>query len=134
MAVRNSELAAQLALANTKRQALDKELTAKSKRLFELEKVVASLGAAERIVKDKGAQGTSIETCTEGEDPKGRLCLKVEAARSLSSDFKHGLKQGSGEVKVPKNSEAPGLVAIAGAVAAVWVFALLMEKRKALFS
>jgi hypothetical protein len=137
LSARNGELASQLALATTKKAAAEKELAAKSARLLELEKAVASLSAAERVVArgaggaaggatggTTGGDGKSIETCTEGEG-NGRLCLKME---TVPSRLALGTRFASA-----KAAETPGLVAIAGAVAAVWVFALVMEKRKAMY-
>ncbi len=114
-------------MATSKKQSLEKDLAAKSARLFELEKAMASLSAAERVVsKESKDEGKAIESCS------GELCLKVEtgAAVRISSPL---IALGNiSDDKLMSSDETPGLVAIAGAVAAVWVFALVMEKRKAL--
>lgn len=152
LGVRNGELASQLSLALTSKDALEKELAAKSSRLHDLETVVASLNAAERVVSSgkalsrEGSGSSQIETCTDGTGGSSgtRLCLKVETApimtraaaaaagmaRSAWNSASAGGGSGGG---VSRGEETPGLVAIAGAVAAVWVFAVVMEKRKALY-
>jgi len=106
---------------------------------------VASLGAAERVVRSSGAGG-SLETCVPGEGGKGkeRLCLTVSTgpgiggraaaaaagfARTAAGTVGWGSGGGGGGGS-GRQEETPGLVAIAGAVAAVWVFAVVMEKRK----
>ncbi len=133
--MQNSELIAQLAFARSQKQGLEKDLTAKGARLFELEKVVASLNAAEGIVsKDaedgkKSSETKFVETCS------GAFCLKVQtfpsvAARATGALSHVATKIGASALNIAKGEETPGLVAIAGAVAAVWVFALVMEKRK----
>lgn len=108
-------------------------------RLLELEKAMASISAVESVVsKDgkggKGIDGKIVETCTEG-GASGRLCLKLETATAgRPGDHPSSSKSRPGLGKPMKNEESPaGLVAIAGAVAAVWVFALIMEKRKGPF-
>ena len=108
-------------------------------------------GAAERVVANSGGGG-SVETCVPGPEGSGkgkgnkggeRLCLRVSTGPSLtgraaaaaagiarSAAGSVGWGGGSGSGSGGEGKETPGLVAIAGAVAAVWVFAVVMEKRK----
>jgi len=101
--------------------------------------------AAERVVSAKELNDkASVEACTPG-----RLCLKVDtlgggigrglsAGRAAASALAGAAANRAGlPLSFPRSGggsgggeETPGLVAIAGAVAAVWVFAVVMEKRK----
>ena len=96
--------------------------------------------AAERVVSAKELNDkASVEACTPG-----RLCLKVDtlgsglgrAASALAGAAANraglplSFPRGGGGSGSGSGEETPGLVAIAGAVAAVWVFAVVMEKRK----
>ena len=92
--------------------------------------------AAERVVSAKEFSGkVAVEACTQG-----RLCLKVDtgggglsgAAGRAASAMLGAAPASASPDAFPRGGgeETPGLVAIAGAVAAVWVFAVVMEKRK----
>mmetsp|Transcript_13689 Transcript_13689/g.32412 ORF Transcript_13689/g.32412 Transcript_13689/m.32412 type:complete len:1032 (+) Transcript_13689:159-3254(+) len=150
MEIRLKALGAEASLCASKRAELQGEVDAKAKRLFDLERAVASLGAVESVVnKEHHKVGSaSIEHCNSGASSQGSdLCLKVETrapsltsraasaaaglARSAARKATLGYADWSPELDAKE--ETPGLVAIAGAVAAVWVFVVVMEKRRALY-
>jgi len=134
--IRTKALAAELAGCTTKKAALEGDLNSKAARLFDLEKAVVSLGAVESVVsKDHKKIGSaSIEACSAGASGDSNLCLRVETSPSLGSraaSAAAGLARSAvGWANEDSKEETPGLVAIAGAVAAVWVFVVVMEKRR----
>jgi seryl-tRNA synthetase len=150
LAVKNSELASQLALAEKSKASLKKELDAKMARLLELEQALAALSAAEHVVSTESmvSDDKTISTCTSSSTNKsGGLCLTMHstgaagvaanaaqraAGVAASIARSAGIKNAWTEHHEDKG-DTPGLVAIAGAVAAVWAFAVIMEKRSSLY-
>jgi chromosome segregation ATPase len=162
LAIRNKELASQLSMTEKALVELKNEFEIKSIRLNELEQAMAALAAAEEVVisGNDGDNEKTISTCTgSSTNQTGGLCLTVRTGGSggtatealdKASNIAANIARSTG-IKSPyeennKNAhhhdetsdnlsklDAPGLVAIAGAVAAVWVFAVIMEKRSSLY-
>ena len=62
-----------------------------------------------------------------------KLCATKTAQYHLTPARKATLGYADWSPELDAKEETPGLVAIAGAVAAVWVFVVVMEKRRALY-
>lgn len=158
LALKNSELTSQLSLAQKSSTHLKKELDAKMARLLELEQALAALSAAEHVVATESMVGDdkTISTCTSSSTSKsGGLCLTMQSNRGGASGVAVNAAHRASAVAASiarsaginnawshednhqgahgDHGEAPGLVAIAGAVAAVWAFAVVMEKRSSLY-
>ena len=150
-----AEQRAELSASHTQRDRLAADVLTRSERLLELEQVVASLNAAAYIVdtarnrsmpgmtatSSDRASGGGVETCTASVGAEGKerhLCLKVQSPSYLSSSPPPPSAPSSllwrrntfTSSSVVDGGNEIGLLAIAGAVAAVWVFLIALEKMK----